>query len=242
MEPYKKIPSKRASRAGIVEDTETIAVESSLDLYVNGVLVQSFVYSPGFTKEMVTGHLLSSGIILNLAYIRSMNLTETNCQVTVEEPILPGEDPNINQLRKEYLSTIWNVTRKLIMEIAAKVRSSQEIHKLTGAAHAALLYDLDNGRSVVVEDIGRHNAVDKAIGLALNEGVYLGQSALFVTGRLTSDLVAKAVKVSFPLVASLAVATDEGIELAAKSNITLLGAFRGDEFRIYHHGRAKLSL
>lgn len=242
MKPYKEVSSKKGTSTGILEDTETIAVESNLDLYVNDRLIHSFVYSPGFIKEMVVGHLLSSGTIPNLAYIKSMNFEETSCRVEVEEPMLHRMDLNSRKLQQEYLNTVWDVSRSFIMELAAKVTESQELHTMTGAAHAALLQDLETGRRVVVEDIGRYNAVDKVIGLALNEGPHLEQAGLFLTGRLTSQLVTKAAAISFPLVASLAVATDRGIEIARTNNITLIGAFRGDEFRIYHHGRTQISI
>jgi FdhD protein len=89
---------------------------------------------------------------------------------------------------------------------------------------------------VSAEDIGRHSAVDKAIGLAIEEDVDLTKCFLFCTGRLTADVVSKAAWASIPLIASHSVATDAGVRYAKKANITILAGFRHKRFWQYHFG------
>jgi FdhD protein len=191
---------------------------------------------------MVVGFLLSSATASNLTEVESISFSDDTCHVKIAPRILPGQDPHFAEKRHEYLSQEWEVTREQVLKIADSFKRGQELHGLTGAAHAALIQDLESEKCVLVEDVGRQNAVDKAIGLALDSGVHLGRSLIFVTGRLTSEMVTKAVNVSFPIMCSLAVATDTGAKLAKVHNITLLGAFKKGRFRSYNAGRTKLLL
>jgi len=221
---------------------DDVAVEARLQLYVNDEHVQTFVCSPGNHRELVTGFLLSSATITNLIEMESISFSDDTCHVKAGPRTLPGQDPNYLEKRYKYLSKEWNVTREKVLEVASRFRNGQELHALTGAAHAALLVDLENENSVLIEDIGRQNAVDKAIGLALDRGVHPEQSLIFVTGRLTSEMVTKAVNMSMPVMCSLAVATEAGAKLARENNITLFGAFKKGRFRKYNEGRAKFHL
>jgi len=84
------------------------------------------------------------------------------------------------------------------------------------------------------EDVGRHNAVDKAIGIgALNETDF-GECFLALSGRLTGDMALKAARVGLPIVASLAAAIDSGIAVAKDAGLTLIGFVRGKRMNIYN--------
>ena len=92
----------------------------------------------------------------------------------------------------------------------------------------------------MVEDVGRLNAVDKAIGLALQQDYSLSKSILLVSGRLTSEMVSKAIQAKVSIMGSLAVATDIGIHLAMNNHLTLLGRLKDENFWLYNQGYARI--
>jgi len=85
----------------------------------------------------------------------------------------------------------------------------------------------------ICEDIGRHNAVDKAIGQALMEEKNIAEAILFTTGRIPSDMVIKAIRSRIPVIASHSAPTDEAILLARQFNLTLIGFVRGKRMNLY---------
>jgi len=89
---------------------------------------------------------------------------------------------------------------------------------------------------VVTEDIGRHNAVDKATGYCLLRGIPLSDKLLVSTGRASYDMVAKGVRLGVPILASLSSPTSLAVELAEALNCTLVGYLRGKTLNVYAHG------
>lgn len=122
----------------------------------------------------------------------------------------------------------------LIKAIKA-LNKSMPIFRQTGGTHGAALADVKGNLHIVAEDVGRHNAVDRVIGEALQKGKGCGTSLLLCTGRLTGDLVLKAAVARVPYLASIGAAVDSGIELAEAAGITLIGFVRGTRMNIYTH-------
>ena len=88
-----------------------------------------------------------------------------------------------------------------------------------------------------MEDIGRHNALDKCIGYALLEQLELSECILFTTGRVPTDMVQKVIAAGIPVLASKAVPTDQAIELAKKYRLNLICRAWPDRIEIYHDAR-----
>jgi FdhD protein len=105
-----------------------------------------------------------------------------------------------------------------------------EAHRQTGGVHAAALAD-GSGILLFREDIGRHNAVDKVVGAWLNVG--LGGPILLSSGRLSSEIVAKAARCALPVVVSRSAPTDRAVSLAREAGITLVGFARGRRMNVY---------
>ncbi len=104
----------------------------------------------------------------------------------------------------------------------------------TGASHAALLKARSEG-SIVGEDVGRHNALDKAIGHAILDDIMLDGAIALLSGRAGSDLVLKASKVGVTHIASVSAPTAMAVELANQAGVTLLGFVRPGRFNLYSH-------
>ncbi len=109
------------------------------------------------------------------------------------------------------------------------------IYRETGGCHGAAIFDLKGTLLSVKEDIGRHNAIDKAIGELLIKELSFDNVFLTSTGRLTGDSVLKAIRAKIPIVVSFSAAIESGIRLAFAYGITLIGFARGSRMNIYTH-------
>jgi FdhD protein len=108
-----------------------------------------------------------------------------------------------------------------------------ETFRRTGGTHAAAICGIDGSFLTFAEDVGRHNAVDKVIGMAALNDIDFGRCFLALSGRLSSEIVLKAARVGLPIVASLAAAIDSGIKIADEVNLTLVGFVRGKHMNVY---------
>jgi FdhD protein len=122
-----------------------------------------------------------------------------------------------------------------IVALPDRLRAGQQVFEKTGGLHAAGLFDARTGELLMLkEDVGRHNAVDKVIGWALQEDrLPLRGHALMVSGRSSFELTQKASMAGIPILASVSAPSSLAVDLARDSGLTLIGFLRGDSFVIY---------
>jgi FdhD protein len=125
------------------------------------------------------------------------------------------------------------VKAEVLFNSVNQLNFKAELFRKTGGVHAAAIYKAAGTLIALAEDVGRHNAVDKVIGMAALNQVDFGECFLALSGRLSGDVVFKASKVGLPIVASLAAALSSGIEMAEQANLTLAGFVRGKRMNIY---------
>jgi len=122
----------------------------------------------------------------------------------------------------------------LLVSLPARLRRSQRVFAETGGLHAAGLFDLDGERKAVREDVGRHNAVDKVIGAALDHGWLSGHGlVLVVSGRVAYEIVQKAVMAGLPAVVAIGAPSSLAVEAARQTGLTLVGFVRESRFTVY---------
>ncbi len=123
----------------------------------------------------------------------------------------------------------------MLLGLNAAMRQAQELYKVSGGVHAATLFDVQGRLITLQEDIGRHNAIDKAIGYCLLRGVSLRDRILVATGRASHDMVAKSVRVGIPVIVSISAATALAAQIAEDRGATLIGYLRGGRMSVYTH-------
>ena len=112
----------------------------------------------------------------------------------------------------------------------------QRLFKSTrGGTHAVMLARVGGGLVVVREDVGRHNAMDKAIGFALQNGIDCRDCVALLSSRISFEMVQKAVRARIPVVAAISAATSLAAELASRTGCTLVGRLRDQDMFIYTH-------
>jgi FdhD protein len=133
----------------------------------------------------------------------------------------PGDDPTV-------------VTADTITAMPGKLRAGQKVFASTGGLHGAALFTADGSLLAVREDIGRHNAVDKVIGWALEQHrIPLTGTVLLVSGRASFELTQKAVMAGIPVMAAVSAPSSLAVDLATQSGITLIAFLRGESMNIY---------
>ncbi|MEM1109944.1 MAG: formate dehydrogenase accessory sulfurtransferase FdhD [Planctomycetota bacterium] len=121
-----------------------------------------------------------------------------------------------------------------LLGLPHKLRSTQPTFDRTGGLHAAALFDTDGNLLVVREDIGRHNAVDKALGHAFNQGwLPLTNHVLMVSGRASFEIMQKALSAQVPIVAAVSAPSSLAVEFAQDSEQTLIGFLRDGRMNLY---------
>jgi FdhD protein len=124
--------------------------------------------------------------------------------------------------------------RDVIVSLPERVRNRQSVFTKTGGLHAAAIFDPQGEIIVVKEDVGRHNATDKAIGAMLQAGNLPGNTyGLLVSGRASFELMQKALVAGIPLLVAVGAPSSLAVQTAKEFDMTLVGFLRDTKFNIY---------
>lgn len=239
---------------GTMEGIEDVTIlESRVSFYLNGEKVISTMCIPIDQEAHAIGFLMSEGVIGGIADLRSLTLSEDGLSVYVEANI---NENNLKHLYKEktlvsgcgggvtgntensvevaFNTSDFSVPGGKILDSIAKFYKESELYRLTGCVHKAMLL-FEDGAEITSEDIGRHNAIDKVAGKSRLEGRDIERAILMVSGRLSSEMVIKAVMHRIPIVVSRTAPTFLGVKVAQTHGTTLIGFARGRKMNIYTH-------
>jgi len=121
------------------------------------------------------------------------------------------------------------------------LNAKASIYRQTGGVHASALYSKDGVELAFAEDVGRHNAMDKVIGVCAERDCEFGETFAVSTGRLSGDIVLKIARVGIPIVASISSVLSSGVEIAEATGVTLIGFVRGNRMNVYcYPGRVRV--
>ena len=129
------------------------------------------------------------------------------------------------------------INKNVISSLPNTLRDSQDLFEETGGIHAAGIFDAQGNLILLREDVGRHNAVDKVIGAALQKGLFpLSDYILQVSGRTSFELVQKTLMAGIPILSAVGAPSSLAVDLARENDMTLLGFVKGDRFNVYSGG------
>ncbi|WP_314174331.1 formate dehydrogenase accessory sulfurtransferase FdhD [Streptomyces winkii] len=162
----------------------------------------------------------------------SLDAVRTTARWSIENPGDPV-DPAGPRVRLE---------PSVLSSLPDTLRASQRVFERTGGLHAAALFTAEGELLDVREDVGRHNAVDKLVGRALQQGALpLRDAVLMVSGRASFELAQKAVMAGIPVLAAVSAPSSLAVDLAAETGLTLVGFLRGSSMNVYA-GEHRLAL
>ena len=235
---------------------DEVAVEEPLEIRVDGSALAVAMRSPGEDEELAAGFLAGEGLIGGREDIAAIGPTEDLAANVVEVRTRAGlrRDPSderrfsmtsacgvcgkaaLEFVKQEAppLERTLPVEPKLVIALPGTARRAQRDFERTGGLHATALFDLAGELLVAREDVGRHNAMDKAIGSLLLAGRYpLPGVIACLSGRAGFELVQKASVAGLAAVVAVGAPTSLAVELAAEHGLALCGFVRGNSFNVY---------
>jgi FdhD protein len=210
---------------GISEDgkwkkTDELVHEEEIIVKLNGE-IHKFYCIPVDLEEMIAGNLKSRGIDPSLSRIKKLGSSEF--EVNVSEQLV--KTPQKCDSKKK-------LTKSKVFDLVETLNENSFLYQKTGCTH---VIGICEDKEIFVEDISRHCAIDKAIGLAIRNGINLANSSLITSCRQTASTIRKAIFSEIPIVISIAAPTDLAIKEANEYGITLIGFASSERFNIYSH-------
>lgn len=180
------------------------------------------------TDGNIINVFLAPGVELDLDRLSRHVFSSSSCGVCGKATI-ESLHQQFEQIRSD-----MRIDRKTLDALPAKLRESQACFDRTGGLHAAALFDAKGELLTVREDIGRHNAVDKALGYALLKRMTpLHRHGLLVSGRVSFEIIQKALAAGVPIVAAISAPSTLAVELAEASGMTVVGFLRAGRMNLY---------
>jgi FdhD protein len=182
----------------------------------------------GESAENVLNVLLAPGATVDLSRLTRHVFTSSSCGICSKASIeaVRGQFPAI--------ATAFSPRRDVLVALPLRLASEQAAFARTGGLHASALFDRNGALEIVREDVGRHNALDKVIGHAfLTNQLPLAGRILLVSGRVSFELMQKALAAGIACVAAISAPTTAAVEFAEASGQTLVGFLRGERMNVY---------
>ncbi|MBI1768240.1 MAG: formate dehydrogenase accessory sulfurtransferase FdhD [Bacteroidetes bacterium] len=243
---------------------DALAIEEPLEIqlqfgkqgeFTNSIAVT--MRTPGNDLELAVGFLFTEGIIKSHHQLKSNRLDESDnkIRITLQE----NEVPSLKNIERNFYTTSScgvcgkasieaiktisafnihgdhaHIEARIIQQLEKELIQQQTVFSKTGGLHASALFD-DHGQFILLrEDVGRHNALDKLIGAALQKNsLPLSNKILLLSGRASFELIQKASMAGIPVVAAVGAPSSLAVSLAKEAGMTLIGFLRNDRFNIY---------
>ena len=238
---------------------DDVALEAPLEIRFAGRPATVLMRTPGHDEELVRGFLFSEGIISRVDDILSLrrpdelsgplvgNVIDVRFSATHRHPgldrsffssascgVCGKRSIESLEIKAARLESAIKVRRDVLTTLPRRLKDAQPTFSLTGGVHASGLFTPDGELVAVREDVGRHNALDKLIGWALTENlVPLDEYLLLLSGRVSYELVQKAVMASLPILAAVGAPSSLAVDLAKRFNLTLIGFLRPESMNVY---------
>ncbi len=257
---YRQEPILRYQDGQLLEPrVDDVATEEALEIRVEGELLAVAMRTPGHDAELAAGWVLSEGIVsrgdeiadivtrpgddpraamvdvmlrhpagFEAAKYRRAALSNASCGVCGAA--------SVEQALKSFpkIDSAFLISANVISLLPDRLRASQPTFQRTGGLHACGLFDGEGNLLALREDVGRHNALDKLLGWALLAGkIPLSESVLLLSGRVSFEMVQKALAAGIPILVAIGAPSSLAIDAARLGGLTLAGFLRGSSFNVY---------
>lgn len=257
-----KVSGASGSAAGAVaSDLDWVASEAPLEVRIGGVPTTVLMRTPGHDEDLVRGFLYGEGVVSSAKDILSVGPTHAspedvggsviNVQLgpvqsgrTVDRAFYSNASCGVCgkktieslEVRGAIAASHLAVRRSILGNLPNRLREAQTTFAKTGGVHASGLFTPEGELVVLREDVGRHNALDKIVGWALAEGkLPLSDYLLLVSGRVSYEIVQKAVVAAIPFIAAVGAPSSLAVDLAERFHLTLVGFLRPGGMNVYSH-------
>ncbi len=246
---------------GKISDVEDVlAVEESLSIAINGESFTVTMRTPGYEVDLIRGLLYSEEVYrdLDMAPVIEVICKNSAGVITEVNVVLPPEkilkdfagNRNIisasscglcgrtsfeDTISKNVIEENGKLNPGVIALMFEKMSTKQEDFQKSGGTHASAAFTLVGELLSIREDIGRHNAVDKVIGNLLTENKLNHAKCLTVSGRISYEIVNKALSAGIPFIASVSAPSSMAVENATKAGMTLMAFCRNNKLTVYAH-------
>ncbi len=221
---------QRITKGEVSLQEDVVATEQLLEVFVDDSPVFTVSCTPENLQEFFTGFLFSRGLIESAEEMKSLRTELAKGQVFIErQPASKREVCETQQTGS--MRRFWDIEEMLLL--AEQIfEHPGPLFEETGCAHCCALAS-EGKIHCCFEDIGRHNALDKAVGFGLLHGISLGEAAVYTSGRISADYVKKLVRAGIHTVISRAAVTGEAVRLARENHIQMLGFVRKGNANVY---------
>lgn len=259
VEPAVHVPVRRLALDASSSEDDWVASEAPLEVRIGGKPTTVLMRTPGNDEELVRGFLFSEGIVTSAADIVSVaplkfNGTSVGGSVVGVE-LAPGRkgrtversfysNASCGVCGKKTIASLevkgaiaksrLRIRRSVLEGLPDQLRQAQTTFAKTGGVHASGLFTPEGKLIVLREDVGRHNALDKIIGWSMSAGMLpLGDYVLLVSGRVSYEIVQKAVVAGIPFIGAVGAPSSLAVDLADQFKLTLAGFLKHGSLNIY---------
>ena len=235
---------------------DAVAAEEPLEIAIEGEAIAVVMRTPGDDEDLVRGFLLTEGIVLRVEEVAAVEL---DGEGRADARLAPGVAIDTEQFRRSMFTSSscgvcgkasieavmlhahaaepFEVSSAVIARLTDELRTRQPTFDATGGLHAAGVFGLDGAALVVREDVGRHNAVDKAVGAFAREASEASgprpPALLVVSGRQSFEIVQKAAMARLAGVVGVSAPSSLAVDLARELGLLLVGFARGGDYNVY---------
>lgn len=250
-----EIPAKRYNRGVLESKTVSLAREVPYTLFVNDKEIFSAATLPTNLSELFVGFLVSEGVLISPSEIVTCAVDHASKLVRLE---LNVPEKRLEKLERKGMLTsgcagglvfsveaanlprdetrpVLALASSVILDRMRELDTFPGTYSVTRGVHAASLATIDETLAIM-EDLGRHNAIDKIAGHCFLNQIYTRDKLLFTTGRITSEVLTKAAGSSFPIVISRSSASAMAVGMARQFRIDVITYVRGGRFNYFSHG------
>jgi FdhD protein len=239
----KNYPARELTNDVSQEKNYAVAVEDTIELFVNKIPIAAILATPEMLKELALGYIICEGVVRGKEDIKNYRIKGKTIHIEIE----PDEHLELwRELRSSgCVGVRWDeneevlVTSNMLFSKDAIKKSlvflESEIYKKTHGTHAACLVNTKGECVIKAIDVGRHNAFDKIVGKAYLEGLDLSRHFLLSTGRQSAGMVMKAARANIPLVATKTAPLSTGIDAAIKTGVCLVCFVSGEKLSVFAH-------